>query len=108
MARCGFAKLRVTSVPAGRQSSRPAARLFIGAEWDGGEAVFVEEVCPAPIVRPGVADIDRLRHGGTGQDDGVAVNHGVGPVELFVVTGDGEALGFVGGLEREALADVCS
>ena len=27
-------------------------------------------------------------------------------MELFVVTGDGEALGFVGGLEREALTDV--
>src|SRR5665213_525291 len=62
---------------------------FIGAEGAGWKAGAVEERGDG-IGLPGVAHFLRVRHVRRGDDDGVALNARVGPVELLVIAGDGE------------------
>lgn len=78
----------------------------VGAEGLRGEAVFVEEVRPRRVATPGVADGGWLRHGGAGNNDAVAFDCGVGPVEFLIGAGEHKALEFFAVPRGEALSDV--
>ncbi len=65
--------------------------IIVGPERRGREVVSVAEVTPGGIC-PVVADGNRIRHLVAGNDDGVAVNLGIGPIEGFVLARDDEAL----------------
>src|SRR5215813_14205013 len=66
-------------------------RPVVAAEGGGGEAGLVGEV-GGGVGGPGIPDGGGLAHLRRGDDDGVALNGRVGPDEVAVGAGDGEAL----------------
>ena len=63
---------------------------IVRAERRGGEVGGVVEIAACRVVGPGVAHGDGLRYLRVGQQNGVAINLGVGPDELLVRSSDGK------------------